>query len=226
MSEALYEKNFKCPICNNDFSSKRVRVSSYRVDRRDEDFCTTYKGDNPMHYEIIACPNCGYAASENNFNSLSERELTALKEVLSGKVVNRSFCGERTINDALDSYKLALFIAKSRDAKDSIIAGITLKLAWVFREMKHEKEKEFLQYTIDYYSFAYDKENLPLGNLDEISVQYLLGELSRRVNKLNDAIFWFNKAVTNPQRSSNPRIEKMAREQWMLVKEQYKKTAQ
>jgi uncharacterized protein len=226
MSEALYEKDFKCPICNNNFSSKRVRVSSYRVDRRYEDFYTTYKGDSPMHYEILVCPNCGYAASENNFDNLSAKELNSLKETLSGKVVNRSFCGERTVNDALDSFKLALFIAKSRDAKDSIIAGLTLKLAWIYREMKDEKELEFLQYTLDYYKQAYDKENLPLGNLDEISVQYLLGELSRRVNKLNDAIFWFNKAVSNPERISNPRIEKMAREQWMMVKEQHKKAAQ
>ena len=223
MSEALYEKSFKCPICNNGFSSKRVRVSSYRVDKRDEDFCTTYKGDNPMHYEILVCPQCGYASSEANFDSLSPKELIALKEILSGKIVNRNFCGERNINDALDSFKLALFIAKSRDAKDSIIAGLTLKIAWIFRELKDEKEFEFLKYTLEYYKNAYDKENLPLGNLDEISVQYLLGELSRRINKLDDAIFWFNKAVSNPERKSNPRIEKMAREQWILVKEQHKK---
>lgn len=226
MSEALYEKNFKCPICNNGFSSKRVRVSSYRVDRRDEDFCTTYKGDNPMYYEILVCPKCGYASSETSFDSLSPKELNTLKEILSGKVVNRNFCGARTINDALDSFKLALFIARARGAKDSIIAGLTLKLAWIYRELKDEKEIEFLNYTLEYYKHAYDKENLPIGNLDEISIQYLLGELSRRVNKLNDAIFWFNKAVSNPERATNPRIEKMAREQWITVKEQHKRAAQ
>jgi uncharacterized protein (DUF2225 family) len=226
MSEALYEKEFKCPVCNNSFSSKRVRLSSLRVERRDEDFCTTYKGHNPMHYEILVCPNCGYSSSENNFDNLSPKELNTLKEVLSGKVVNRSFCEERTINDALDSYKLALYIAKSRDAKDSIIAGLTLKIAWIYRELKDEKELEFIKYTLEYYKHAYDKENLPIGNLDEISIQYLLGELSRRINKLNDAVFWFNKAVSNPDRAKNPRIEKIAREQWLLVKEQNKRTAQ
>mgnify|MGYP000397301625 CR=1 FL=1 len=226
MSTALYEKNFKCPICNNSFSSKRVRVSSLRVDRRDEDFCTIYKSDNPMYYEILVCPKCGYASSETNFDNLSLKELNTLKEVLSGKVVNRSFCGERTINDALDSFKLALFIAKSRDAKDSVIAGLTLKLAWIYRELKDEKELEFLRYTLEYYKNAYDKENFPIGNLDEISIQYLLGEISRRVNELNDAVFWLNKALTNPERKTNPRIEKMAREQWFIVKEQHKAAAQ
>lgn len=224
MSEALYDKKIKCPICNNGFTSKRLRASAVRVDKRDEDFYTSYKGHNPMYYEILVCPHCGYSASENSFDSLSTKETTAIKEILSGKIINRSFCGERTVNDALDSFKLALFIAKSREAKNSIIAGLALKIAWIYREMKDEKEIEFLEHALEYYKQAYDKENLPLGNLDEISVQYLIGELSRRLNKLNDAVFWFNKAVSNPERSSNPRIEKLAREQWITVKEQAKKS--
>jgi uncharacterized protein (DUF2225 family) len=224
MSEALYEKSIKCPICNNSFSSKRLRSTACRIDKREEDFYTSYKGHNPMHYEILVCPNCGYAASETSYDSLSTKELTDIKELLSGKVINRSFCGERTVNDALDSFKLALFIAKSREAKNSVIAGLSLKLAWIYREMNDEKEKDFLEYALEYYKHAYDKESLPLGNLDEMSVQYLIGELSRRLNKLNDAVFWFNKAVSNPDRASNPRIEKMAREQWIAVKEQNRRT--
>ncbi|MDF2532176.1 MAG: hypothetical protein K0Q65_1757 [Clostridia bacterium] len=223
MSEALYEKSIKCPICNNSFSSKRLRASACRIEKRDEDFCTVYKGYNPMHYEVLVCPHCGYAASDNSFDNLSNNEKNAVKEILSGKVINRSFCEERTVNDALDSFKLALFIAEARSAKDSVIAGLALKLSWIYREMKDEKENDFLQYALKYYKQAYDKENLPLGNLDEISVQYLLGELSRRLSNLNDAVFWFNKAVSNPERIKNPRIEKMAREQWMVVKEQSRK---
>jgi uncharacterized protein (DUF2225 family) len=222
MSEALYEKSNKCIICNNSFSSKRLRATACRVDKREEDFYTSYKGHNPMHYEILVCPHCGYAASEASFNSMSPKEITDIKEMLSGKIIGRSFCGERTVNDALDSYKLALFMAKSRDAKDSVIAGLSLKLGWIYREMKDAKEKDYLEYALEYYKKAFDKENLPFGNLDEISVQYLIGELSRRLNKFQDAVFWFNKAVSNPDRANNPRIEKMSREQWIVAKEQYK----
>lgn len=223
MNEALYDKNIKCPICNNHFSSKRVRTSACRVEKRDEDFCTHYKDHNPMYYEILVCPNCGYAASENSFENLSSRESSIIKELLSGKVVNRSFCGERTIEDAQDSFKLAIFLAQSSEAKKSTVAGLALKLAWLFRIQNSEKEAGFLEHALESYKEAYNTENLPFGNLDEISVQYLLGELSRRLNKLADAVFWFNKAVSNPSRSTNPRIEKMAREQWQLLKEQNKK---
>lgn len=226
MSEALYEKSNKCIICNNSFSSKRLRATACRLDKREEDFYTSYKGHNPMHYEILVCPHCGYAASEASFNSLSPKEITDIKEMLSGKIIGRSFCGERTVNDALDSFKLALFMAKSRDAKDSMIAGLSLKLGWIYREMKDAKENDYLEYALEYYKKAFDKENLPFGNLDEISVQYLIGELSRRLNKFQDAVFWFNKAVSNPDRANNPRIEKMSREQWIIAKEQYKTAAQ
>jgi uncharacterized protein (DUF2225 family) len=223
MSTVLYDKKIKCPICNNSFSSKKLRTSALRIDRRDEDFCTFYKGDNPMHYEIFVCPHCAYAASESSFDALSSKEIIAVKEILSGKVINRNFCGARTVNDALDSFKLALFIAQARGAKSSVIAGLSLKLAWIYREMQDEKETDFLEYALQYYKQAYDTENLPLGNLDEISVQYLLGELSRRLDKLNDAVFWFSKAVSNPEKHKNPRIEKLAREQWNVVREQSRK---
>lgn len=226
MSEELYEKSNKCIICNNNFSSKRLRATACRIDKREEDFYTSYKGHNPMHYEILVCPHCGYAAAETSFNSLSPKEISDIKEMLSGKVISRSFCGERTVNDALDSFKIALFMANSRAAKDSIIAGLSLKLAWIYREMKDAKEIDFLGHALEHYKEAYDKEILPLGNLDEMSVQYLLGELSRRLNKFKDAVFWFSKAVSNPERANNPRIEKLSREQWIIAKEQYKRAAQ
>lgn len=223
MSEILYDKKYTCPICGNAFASKKMKSAACRVDRRDEDFCVVYKLDNPMHYEIIVCSHCGYAASENSFDNLSATEKKQIMTMLAGKVVNRSFCGERTINDALDSFKLALFIAKQREAKRSTIAGLALKLAWIYREMKCDKEEGFLDYALQNYMEAYNTEELPLGNLDGISVQYLIGELSRRLGKYEEAIFWFNKAITNPERRSNPRIEKLARDQWQLAKEQSKK---
>ena len=223
MSEVLYDKKYACPICDSSFTSKKMKTSACRVDKRDEDFRVVYKQDNPMHYEIIVCPHCGYAASDNSFENLTAAEKKQVMEMLAGKVVSRSFCDERSIHDALDSFKLALFIAKQRDAKKSIIAGLALKLAWMYREMKSDKEDDFLAYALENYMAAYNTEGLPLGNLDEISVQYLLGELSRRLKKYNDAIFWFNKAIMNPERLKNPRIEKLAREQWALVKEEHKK---
>jgi uncharacterized protein (DUF2225 family) len=92
----------------------------------------------------------------------------------------------------------------------------------MYRFEGNSQEQVFLSHALEWYAEAYDKEGLPLGNLDEMSVQYLLGELSRRVGRYNDAIVWFSKVVSHPDRKENPRIENLAREQWAATKEQIK----
>lgn len=228
MSQALYPKQMHCPICNNKFDTMKVKSSACIVTKKDEDFCTYYKDVNPMFYEILVCPYCGYAASEKSFNELTAKETQILKDAFSGRQVERSFCGERNINDALDSFKLALYTANLKSAKSSIIAGLCLKIAWMYRLMDDDKEQQFLNFALENYRAAFDKESLPIGTFNEISMYYLLGELSRRVDKLDDSVFWFGKAIASPEKRANPRIEKMARDQWAIVKEQYKslKTAE
>jgi uncharacterized protein (DUF2225 family) len=127
------------------------------------------------------------------------------------------------LDDAIATFKLAIYTAELRNAKASLIAGLCLKLAWLYRFAEDKQENVFLEHAMEKYLEAFDKEELPFGNLNGISVMYLLGELSRRLGKLNDAIAWFGKAVSSPERGSNPRIERMARDQWALAKEQYKK---
>ena len=223
MNEALYSKKMTCPICSKQFSSMKAKVNSCKVEKKDEDFCIHYADLNPMYYEVFVCPFCGYSASENTFSEIGETEVKLLRNAFSGRQVNRSFCTERSLDDAIAALKLAIYTAELRKAKASVLAGLCLKLAWLFRFAGDKQEAVFLNYALKNYLEAFDKEELPIGNLNEISVMYLLGELSRRVGKLNDAIVWFGKAVASPERAANPRIERMAREQWAIAKEQYKK---
>jgi len=222
MNKALYPKEMHCPICNNKFETMKVKQSACIVAKKDEDFCTYYKEINPMYYEILVCPFCAYSASEKSFDELSAADKQLLKDAFSGRQISRSFCGERTINDALDSFKLALYTANVREAKSSIVAGLCLKIAWLYRMMEDEKELQFLNFALENYRKAFDKETLPIGNFNEISMFYLIGELSRRVDKIDDAVFWFGKAIASPEKVANPRIEKMARDQWAIVKEDFK----
>ncbi len=223
MNEALYSKKMACPICSKQFTSMKAKVNSCRVEKKDEDFCVHYVDLNPMYYEVFVCPFCGYSASENTFSEIGETEVKLLRNAFSGRTVARSFCAERSLDDATAAFKLAIYTAELRNAKAGVLAGLCLKLAWLYRFADDKQEDVFLNYALKNYLEAFDKEELPIGNLNEISVMYLLGELSRRVGKLNDAIVWFGKTVACPERAANPRIERMAREQWSIAKEQYKK---
>ncbi len=219
MNPEFYEKKIKCPLCNNSFFTLRVRSKACRVEKKDEDFCTHYKGINPLFYEIIVCPCCAYSASENAWEELTQEDIITLKGAFSGKLVERTFCSERSLIDAIDSFKLALFTANIKKAKNSVIAGLCLRLAWLYRFGGNEKEAAFLKHALDNYKEAFNKESLPIGNMDEITMLYLLGELSRRAGMLDESIVWFSKAVASPQKRDNPRIERLTREQWGLVRE-------
>ena len=180
MNNALYTKKVNCPICGKDFSSMKAKVNSCKIERKDEDFCMHYVDVNPMYYEFFVCPFCGYAASENSFKDITDTETKLLKAAFSGRTVGRSFCDERSLQDAIASCKLAIHTAELRKAKASILAGLCLKLAWMYRFAGDKQEELFLKYALDNYLEAFDKEGLPIGNLSEVSVLYLLGELSRR----------------------------------------------
>ncbi|HYE83455.1 MAG TPA: DUF2225 domain-containing protein [Clostridia bacterium] len=223
MNDSLYSKKVTCPICGKQFSSMKAKLNACKVEKKDEDFCTHYVDLNPMYYEIFVCPFCAYSATENSFGELNEKEIKLLKEAFSGRTVGRSFCIERGLNDAIAACKLAIHTAELRNAKASVLAGLCLKLAWFYRFAGDKQEEKFLEYALKNYLEAFNVEECPIGNLNEISMMYLLGELSRRLGKLNEAIVWFGKAVASPERGQNPRIEKLAREQWALAKEQHKK---
>ncbi len=219
MNESLYSKKVTCPICNKQFSSMKAKVNSCKVEKKDEDFCTHYVDLNPLYYDIFVCPFCAYSAYEHSFGEVNEAEIQLLKNAFSRRTVGRSFCTQRGLNDAIAACKLAIHTAELRNAR----AGLCLKLAWLYRFAGDKQEEVFLGYALRNYLEAFEKEELPIGNLNEISMMYLLGELSRRLGKLNDAIVWFGKVVMSPEKEENPKIEKLAREQWILAKEQHKK---
>ena len=222
MNDSLYSKKVTCPICGKQFSSMKAKVHSCKVEKRDEDFCTHYVDLNPLYYDIFVCPFCAYSAAETSFGQINEVEVNILKNAFSGRMVGRSFCTQRSLEDAIAACKLAIYTAELRKAKASVLAGLCLKLAWYYRFAEDKQEEVFLKYALQNYLEAFDKEELPIGNLNEISMLYLLGELSRRIGKHNDAIVWFGKAVASPERGENPKIEKLAREQWVLAKDQHK----
>jgi uncharacterized protein (DUF2225 family) len=129
MNDSLYSKKVTCPICGKQFSSMKAKISTCKVEKRDEDFCTHYVDLNPMYYDIFVCPFCAYSASETSFGDIKEEEIKILKEAFSGRIVGRSFCTERSLDDAIAACKLAIHTAETRKAKSSVLAGLCLKLA-------------------------------------------------------------------------------------------------
>lgn len=219
--EVLYQKKLQCPVCNSNFTSSKVKTSKLRVEKRDTDFLTYYKVENPIKYYVFVCPECGYSAMENFFEKIKPSGKEIIKRNITSKWKKREYSGKRTIEQAIECYKLALYCGQLIGFEKHHLGRICLGLGWLYRLLSNEEEEnKFLEYSLNLFREAFYKESLTNSSFDEISLGYLIGELSRRLGNYNDAITWFSNTLSNPLIKTNPRLEKMAREQWHTAKEE------
>ena len=101
------------------------------------------------------------------------------------------------------------------------MASLTLRLAWLYREKEMvAEEQDMLQKAIDAYKAAFLKEKMPIGgNLSEVTLTYLIGELLRRVGNLDEALSYLGRVVSNPQAKNEKRILDLAREAWHAARD-------
>lgn len=213
----LYSIKVKCCNCEHEFSTSRVRPSLKRAIRRDTDFCSYYKDENPDYYVVRVCPKCGFASTENSADKLAEWQRKAFKEQVGSRWTPRDFGEKRNWATALETYKLALICAQSINDKNRIIASILHHIAWMYRyEGDTEQEQRFLRYSLDEYIKVFENDGMG-GN--DARLMYLIGELHRRVGEFTSAVRWFSRLI-NDQRIMDAAMIRAAREQWALLREQ------
>lgn len=213
----LYDKKIKCPVCNNQFTTKKVRTSKLKLIKRDADFLSYYEGENPLFYNVFVCPNCGYAALDEKFNKIKPREKEKIKNTISIKWNERNFSDKRTVDEAIDTYKLALLSGEILEYSKYDLGNICLRLCWL-NKIKEDKEEEdrFAILARDLYRQAYTTESINMGTT---TLSYLIGELSRQIGDREEALNWFNTTLRSPDIKENVALEKIVREQWQLTKE-------
>lgn len=223
MIEELYERTIRCPICNRDFVTKKLRTSAIRISKRDQDFCPYYDGENPLFYGVFVCIHCGYAAFEKSFSKKKPDDKKRVIDIITPRWNSRSFGGKRSLDDAIETYKLALLCCNVLEGKNSEIGKVCLRLSWFYRYKGDvEKERKFIFFTINSFEKAFTGERINSDEYDEIAILYLLGELNRRVDNYNKSIMWFDKVLSHPQIKSKRHIEIKTREQWGLARAQHK----
>ena len=60
--DLIYDKNFTCPVCGEDFPAKIMKTGKARLLGTDQDLRAKYEGIDAVKYDVILCPHCGYAA--------------------------------------------------------------------------------------------------------------------------------------------------------------------
>lgn len=203
-----YESNVDCKFCKKHFTTYKVRPNRYKIVEEHTDFMPIYEGLNTLLYEVAVCPHCGYAYHKSMMRTygpfmllIDELYIKKLK-----KPVN--ICQERTIDDAIVSYKLAYLVSRASMEEPLLMANLALKIAWLYRLKNESKfELRYLNSARDFYSksFATNQE----GNE---RIQYLNAELSLRLGDIKEAKKGFSRLISDPSISNKYR--KLARNRW------------
>jgi len=217
--DALYDKHFTCPVCKNHFASKQVKKKYIKVIERDTDLMVRYDGENPMIYSVVVCSKCGYSNLSSKFEELSFKKKQIYEEDLRRIWKEKNYSDERTLKEGIETFKMLLFCEDLIQSKLYEKAGTLLKISWLYRMLNNEKEeRKYQMIAIEFYKESYQSEDLSRGAVNDVTVNYLIAELSYRLNDLQTAIKWMSSLITNPSLKNHPQIDKLARARWLEIK--------
>ena len=233
--ELIYDKSFTCPVCDHKFTSRIVKSGKARSLAMDLDLRPRHEGIDTIKYDVLMCPDCGYAALSRYFDGMTASQVRSIQEKISGKVKLKKYTEDHyTYEEAIGRYKMALVCAVVKRAKNSEKAYICLKSAWLLRGYGEDLEKrgqlspqkrealktqemEYLQNAYKGFVEAVQTESYPICGMDEHTMDYLTAALAYEVDELDTASRCVARLLVS---TASTRIKDKARElkEMILVK--------
>lgn len=220
--QPFFDKSVKCDVCKYTYSTKKLRSRFVKSVRQDSDFCSYYENPiyNPLLYYVNVCPNCGYACSDKFSSHFTSNARKKIEIDICSKWSGKSYSKQRSLVDSIHTYKLGIYSGTLKNEKHINMAGLYLRLAWLYRSFTNETQEEFrfISLALEEYLQSYLHSDYQDTHLSEIKLLYLIGELSRRTNKEKQAIRYFSKVIENQKKTIEKTIVEMAREQWYEIR--------
>jgi len=215
--DPLYQIKVKCPCCESEFKTSRVRPSLKKASRSDTDFCSYFNTVNPDFYVVRVCPYCGYASTENFSSQLSAKQKADYLEKIGKHWKMKDYGMDRTEQEALECYKLSLLTAQTVNESIRVVAGLLHHIAWIYRyQSNREQEDRFLAFALDAYIKVFETERDSLSNA---RLMYLIGELHRRLGQFHEAVRWFGRVI-NDKKIADASMIRASREMWQQIREE------
>ncbi|VEI08682.1 DUF2225 domain-containing protein [Kurthia zopfii] len=214
-----YDKQITCIHCKNNFNTTKIRKSTVKIVTSDTDFKSNYYSVNPTLYNVFVCEHCGLAFTEDFSNYFPPGTQESLQRRICDHWTKHSFNGERSLNQAIQAYQLAIICGEIKKEKHVVLAGLALRTAWLYREQeKFDWEMRFLESARDEYIECYLHGDYRGTPMTEIRVLYLIGELSRRINDEETAIKHFSKVIEKQRTTNETRIIQMTKDIWQEMR--------
>lgn len=234
--DMIYDRTFKCPVCDREFKSKVIMSGKAKLVSVDTDLRPKYQETDCIKYDAIVCNCCGYAALNRFFNTATYAQCKLIKENISRNFRPMDF-GEPTYSydDAILRYQLALANAVVKKAKASERAYICLKTAWLYRgkaenldmslvdyqeklEECRNEEKNFITNAYEGFVSALSKEIPPICGMDEPTFMYVTADLARRCKDYDVAKKLVSQILVS--RNANQKVKDRARDLKDIIKQE------
>jgi len=228
--ESFYEKKLTCIYCNEPFNTLRVRSRFAIPYQIDSDSCPHYREGNynPHFYFVNVCTECGFAFTEEFSDQFPKGTKEIIRVQITEHWTKRNFGQVRDIQQALEAYKLAILAGSLKKEKNAVLAGLCLRLAWLYRsENNSEQEKRFMGMALNAYEESFVLSDFAGTSMSELKVLFMIGELSRRLGQYPKAVSYFSKVIQHKDAKEEQKIVNMAREQWReTMEEKHQRTIQ
>ncbi len=237
-SDFLFDKTYTCPVCDNEFKSKTVKIGRAKLKGTDMDLRPKYEHIDLLKYDVIACPVCGYAALSRYFKYMTSGQSKLIKQNISQNYRGKEYKGDViTYDEAVERYQLTLANAIVKQARNSEKAYICLKSAWLLRGYMESldenaadyatkkaeleaQENEYLQNAFDGFLAARQSEPFPMCGMDEQTVDYLISVMAVRFEQYDVASKLISTIIASS--GASPRMKDKARDLKELVLQKVK----
>lgn len=227
-ADFVFDKSYTCPACDKEFKSKMVKTGKFKLQKVDTDLRPVYQFVDPLKYDAIVCPHCGYAALSRFFKYITSTQANLIKENISDSFQGLEEYGDvYSYDDAIVRHKLVLANTIIKKAKTSERAYTCLKLAWLMRgkaeslpedapDYKEQvaalakEEFAFIKNAYEGFEEAFSKETFPMCGMDENTLTLLVAELARKIGKTDECSRWISRILV--ARDANERLKAKARE--------------
>ncbi len=227
-AEMLLDKTHECPICSTTFKNRALRTGKAKMIGMDMDLRSRFEGIEPLKYDVVSCPKCGFTAVTRYFKPVTPvQRKTILDKISANYKPQVEPQGVYPYDVALGRYKLALANAVVKNAKASEKAYICLRAGWMCRSWSEELEaseeavnaaieqargleKEFLKNAYEGFVAARQNESFPMCGMDEATVDYLIGALAMQQGHYEVSAKMIASLLASP--SASPRIKDKARD--------------
>ncbi|MCR4675218.1 MAG: DUF2225 domain-containing protein [Lachnospiraceae bacterium] len=223
-SDYLLEKEHTCPVCDAKFKTLLVKTGRAKRIGQEFDLRPRHEGIDTVKYDVIACPECGYAAMTKTFEPLSNTQIKWIREQVGANFQpdNKEDRTTYTYEEAIDRYKLALVSAMVKRVKLSEKAFICLKISWLrraqYKEMPEVSKEDLAaksavrEEMLGFYKQAYEgftqamsKETPPFYGMDSNTLEFMIANMAIYFKDYDTALKLVSRLITSP--NTAPRVK-------------------